>query len=78
MTTGFYPKNNLTCLALQLACEPGLPWQDSEWATRTELDDDGACRVLPLLVADIPAFVEAVWDTPLPTPFLWSTRESEG
>jgi len=67
----FDPRHNLMCLSLQLAAE-SLPWLDTQWAVRGELDDDGTCRLLPLYVRDLPAFVEARWDA-VPEPYLWST-----
>jgi hypothetical protein len=66
------PANTLWCLSLQLAVEAGLPWQDTQWATRIEVDDDGVARVYPLFVNDVPAWVEAVWEAPLPSAFFFS------
>lgn len=49
-------------LLLQLAYEYALPPDDTEWAVRAELDDDGTCRLFPLYPVDVPAYVEANWE----------------
>jgi hypothetical protein len=48
--------------------------EDNEWAVRGEMDDDGTVRLLPLYPDDVPAFVEAAWDEPLPDVWGWSLR----
>lgn len=72
---GFYPRQNIVCLALRAVVEDGgLGPEDREWAVRCDVETDGMVRLHPIFPSDLPRFVEDIWEDEPSARFGWSLR----
>jgi hypothetical protein len=70
MIFSHYPRHNSTLVAMKAVRDDlGADPQDTQWAVRGEIDEDGTCRLFPLYIRDVPAWVDAEWEAPSFMPY---------